>query len=1566
MNYSKLRKEQLIELCQSRGLDTGGLLKQGLIDMLKESDRYITDQENGNGNDEAERNGSDGESDQDRNEEAGKEGNDPSLKMKLAMAKAETDRARAETDRMKMELELLRARAELNGDAPERIMNTEGGRASGKMQLPFQADGEDPTAFLQSFEKVARLQGVKEDKWAQMIPSLLNSKLRAHYNRLDYDVCSDYKLLKFELLKSVRLNAKFYLDKFKIMHRSGSETYTQFLNRLSDVQRYYLEAKKIDEFQQLRSDMLLERFKESLPVDARFFVDSRQPVTPSQAAEFADLHFDCRLPERQSGTKFGQRGEGVGVHKPTHAPNPTDESPRPDGVPPSKAERGKFLGNGGKPSSAGFVRRNNFVNFVKNDDGRGSKTSRIGACFRCGSLSHKIGQCNLFETGSAQTHLVKPKETVISGLNYQKQFVIPTYVNGVLLEALRDSGSPVTLVRAGALLPDELICTGNTIALRGVFGSARSFPTARVKIHSPKFGLGAPEVEIVVAVVQDLEPDILLGNDIFELNAQLRDPINCTQATPGCGNPMRRDVSSDTERTGDREGSLNIASGMENNTSANVVRLCTRKKQYDQKGKEKRSEGMRKGQRDGPNVKTKLKPDDQTDAMTDWLKDFQLTDTDRDVDTRFDVNNDFSGDQDNDIDDSTLAIDSGTKIPDLRNERDSEGTDGERPTSEVATEGETGNLLGANEFKTAQTNDPTLRDLFIKADRGHPGFAKFKGLLYRREINPLIDTENDNVHNAKLVVPKAYRLQVLDTCHSSVWSGHLGVRKTKDRLRKQFWWPSCEKETSQYVRECHECQIHAKRRVADRVPLCATPIIKEPFSEIFIDFCGPINPTSSSGKKYILTVIDAATNWVELFALPSMRAEGVCKALIEVFSRMGVARTIRCDQGTHFKNQLVIGLQQMLGSSIKFSVPHHSESAGKVERFIGTMRSVLRKCIAQDGRNWDQVLPMLAFAYREVPCADSGWSAFDLLLSHEVRGPSKILRESWTQENEGEPRSVAQYLIKTRERLQRCAMLAETAKAAAQTRMKTWYDQRSRDRKLSVSDLVLVLMPTTANKLLSAWLGPFIITRQLSKFNYEVMIGRRTTILHINLLKKYHTREHRPQEGAADGGTRRTEGDSVAAKGATRGSRENPEDGAVLVQAVAVADACADEFERLPSIDVDESFGDADWHIGEELTPEQNGQLRALLGEFKEQFGTRPGRTHLIEHRIRLTNEKPANPKIYRIPDRLKDQVEDEIKIMLRDGMIEPSDSCFVNPIVCVKRKGVDEKGRPNIRICVDLRAVNQSTIGDEYRSSNVKEILEKCAGAKYKSCLDLAQGFMTIELEEQSRQYTSFRGPSNFFRFTRMPFGAKNASKTFQRLMDHVLRGAEKYATSHVDDITIFSKTWDEHLMHIRDVLARLKAAGLIANPTKCVFARKSMKCLGHVLENGMIKPDPDKVKCITEFPTPRTKKNVKSFLGIVNYYRSHIDGAAAIAKPLTDLTRRSEPDKVVWTQIHEDAFRELKACLSREPVLIAPDPTKGYTLKSDACHNALAAGIYQTGDDGIDHPVAFASRKLLPRETH
>ena len=282
----------------------------------------------------------------------------------VMLSRADADRSRADAERMKMELELLRARAELGNET--RQFNSDHAVGS-KMSLPNQSESEDIAAFFQSFEKVCRLQNIAEDRWATLIPSLFNANTRAAYNRLNYDDCCVYRILKDKLLKSSRLNAKHYLSVFNAMHRSGKENYNSFLNRLRDVQRFYLDSKEIRDFEGLCEDILLERFKDSLEEKCRVFVESRTPRTPQAAAEFADLYFEIMKPS--------ERPSGVGSSSKFKVPNDKVTPQGKESVEPGAHQKGnnlKFHEKRGKFRSANSVSNNK-----KNRNERTSKSHQL-------------------------------------------------------------------------------------------------------------------------------------------------------------------------------------------------------------------------------------------------------------------------------------------------------------------------------------------------------------------------------------------------------------------------------------------------------------------------------------------------------------------------------------------------------------------------------------------------------------------------------------------------------------------------------------------------------------------------------------------------------------------------------------------------------------------------------------------------------------------------------------------------------------------------------------------------------------------------------------------------------------------------------------------------------------------------------------------------------------------------------------------------------------------------------------------------------------------------------------
>ena len=219
-------------------------------------------------------------------------------------------------------------------------------------------------------------------------------------------------------------------------------------------------------------------------------------------------------------------------------------------------------------------------------------------------------------------------------------------------------------------------------------------------------------------------------------------------------------------------------------------------------------------------------------------------------------------------------------------------------------------------------------------------------------------------------------------------------------------------------------------------------------------------------------------------------------------------------------------------------------------------------------------------------------------------------------------------------------------------------------------------------------------------------------------------------------------------------------------------------------------------------------------------------------------------------------------------------------------------------------------------------------------------------------------------YRFTKMPFGLRNAPATFQRLMDHVLAGMQEHAAAYMDDIVIHSDTWEHHVQHLRALMTTLKQHGLTVKNKKCQISMTTCKYLGHVVGNGTTSPQQCKIESIETFKTPRIKKGVRAFLGLAGYYRRFLLNFSTIAAPLSDLTMNIAPNRVEWTDKCERAFQTLKQALAAQPILATPDYSKEFIVQTDASEQGIGAVLSQQDDDRGDRPLAFFSWKLLDRE--
>lgn len=348
------------------------------------------------------------------------------------------------------------------------------------------------------------------------------------------------------------------------------------------------------------------------------------------------------------------------------------------------------------------------------------------------------------------------------------------------------------------------------------------------------------------------------------------------------------------------------------------------------------------------------------------------------------------------------------------------------------------------------------------------------------------------------------------------------------------------------------------------------------------------------------------------------------------------------------------------------------------------------------------------------------------------------------------------------------------------------------------------------------------------------------------------------------------------------------------------------------------------------------------------------GCTKIVKHEIK-TKGGPIRIKPRRQPANLEEKIEEAIENLRKNGIIRECNSPWNTPLVCVWKKE-----RKDVRLCMDFRQLNLITERQAFPMPNVDEMLDRLNGSKYFSSIDLGNAYYQIELEESSQEKTAFSAKDRQYCFTRMPFGIAAAPGTFQEMMVKVLKGMEKDGTIvYLDDILIFTKTEDEHYKTIEKVLERIKEAGLRINPEKCHLFKQEVKFLGHIINKRGIQTDPGKIEAIKTFDRPKCIKNLRSFLGICNYYRRFIKEYSRKARALEEICGKNK-EKLVWTDQCDKAFTEMKAALTEAPILAFPDFRREFILDTDASFDAIGAVLSQEDDQGREKVIAYGSHAM------
>ncbi|CAM4542337.1 unnamed protein product [Caretta caretta] len=472
----------------------------------------------------------------------------------------------------------------------------------------------------------------------------------------------------------------------------------------------------------------------------------------------------------------------------------------------------------------------------------------------------------------------------------------------------------------------------------------------------------------------------------------------------------------------------------------------------------------------------------------------------------------------------------------------------------------------------------------------------------------------------------------------------------------------------------------------------------------------------------------------------------------------------------------------------------------------------------------------------------------------------------------------------------------------------------------------MVLKALQAHKMEALWEGPFTVQDHLGAVNYLIAFptsNRKPKMYHINSLKSFYSRELKVCQFTAQG----------------RDDAEWPEG----VYDEGKSDGGVEE------VNLSMTLG----HMHQQ-------QIKELCTSYTPMFSATPGLTEQAYHSIDTGNAHPIRALPYRVSPLAKTSIDLEILDMLQMGVIRPSGNAWASPVVLVPKPDGE------ICFCVDYHKLNAVTRPDNYPMACTDELLEKLGWAQFISTLELTKGYWQVPLDESAKERSAFTTHVGLYEFNVLPFRQGNAPVSFQRLVDGLLVGLGEYAVAYLYDVAIFSDSWAEHLEHLQKLFECLREAELTVKAKKCEIGLNRVTYLGHQVGQGTINTLQAKVDTIQKWPVPKSKKQVQSFLGLARYYRRFVPQYSQIAAPLSDLTKKEQPNAAQWTEECRKAFNQLKVTLMSDPVVRAPDFDKPFLVTTDTSEHGVGAVLMQEGQNQEFHPVVFLSKKLSERESH
>ena len=675
-------------------------------------------------------------------------------------------------------------------------------------------------------------------------------------------------------------------------------------------------------------------------------------------------------------------------------------------------------------------------------------------------------------------------------------------------------------------------------------------------------------------------------------------------------------------------------------------------------------------------------------------------------------------------------------------------------------------------------------------------------------------------------------------------------------------------------------------------------------------------------------MIDLATRWIEIAPLNEITSEKICNALLSIFTKFGFPSIILSDNGTQFLSHLTQAFTKMLQITQVFSARYHPQSNGCVERANQSIKIMIDKVCIDKPKEWDLFLPMILFAYRTSIHEATGYSPFQLLFGRQPKTPFGNFKENILNKQET-LLSPFEFVQNVSEQIDYTNNIVKKTLEIASAKNAESVNKNRHLRTLESDDLVLILLPTGTghNK---EWYGPYKVIKRLNEVSYTILVDGSQRKYHINTLRKYNQLK-------ADNEIL----SSLVAENSI--SEEAP----IINAETYSINYCT----TIKSCNINLQ------HITSQTNKEN---ITRIINKFSSVISHEPGHTNSIEHSIELNDHTAFRSQTYIVPQMLKNKVDAQLDSLIEKKLIQKSKSQYSSPMVLVKKKNGD------IRICCDYRKLNKVTNLDQEGLPNVEDIVNTVGKGKIFSSIDLTRGFWQIPMAKESIHYTAFTTHKGLFEWTVMPFGLVNSTATFTKMMRKIL-APHPHIIHYVDDICIFTDNWEQHFEALEFLLQVLKEQNLTVSPDKIKIGVSEIEFLGHKFTSQGITPTSNFQEKILHIKTPTTKKHIRALLGLFNYYSKFIKNYAQIVRPLIELTKKFQPQKIKWNESCAKSLNTLKEMFNSQPILTTIQETDEVILSTDASKIGLGACLMtQTVINGkqILQPAQYLSRALSESE--